>query len=106
MYKKLFLVGLLVGVNSFLMAEEKIDPNQFNSLVETCMDLQIEGKLPGVGTDLDSDAVFKSDSISVSLNDTDYYPLKSNCIIDSKNRRYTFTFIKNSKELDWVLVQN
>ena len=52
-----------------------------------------------------SDAVFKSDSISISLNDTNYYPVKSNCIIDSKNKRYSFTFIKNSQELNWVLVQ-
>ncbi len=107
MYKKIFLtITLILTTSSLVASEENIDPNEFNSLVEACMDLQAEGKLPGVSSELDPNTIFRSNSVNISTKDSNYYPLELDCIIDNKDKKYSFTFTKDSHNSDWVLTNN
>ena len=117
-YKNLLILSAaLFAVNGCSGMAVDFENNPYEvevaGMIETCMEMQRDGLLPGVtgGEDRSlefmSDGVvsLKADGIGFSNNDAGRYPLTLNCTVIKGNGKKIFFLSKPSPGAEWVLLQ-
>ncbi len=78
---------------------------EVQSVINTCMDMQKKGLLPGINAGEDKSMKFESDGIDFTKRNEVAYPLRLNCNVIKHGQRHSFSFVKQSSASKWKLSQ-
>lgn len=78
---------------------------EMQSMMNTCIEMQTNGLLPGVEAGMDASLEFMSDEIEFSNRNDISYPLQLKCIVVKYGQGHFFQFIKQSSNSKWKLSQ-
>ena len=108
MFKKLVLVSILSVVSSYASLEQ-FQASEYNNeqqrMVEVCMDLQLEGKLPGLTSKVDQQMFFRGNIVNLNQFEKIDYPLDMKCIVNRGEDKHSYLFRKNKKVGKWYLIK-